>query len=364
MTEFFTCIITNLWALTNHAGPYAPLLMLVLVGLVVLSLSRLGLMFWQKTRVCATNAWPKIIVQGIRADLIQLCLFILPLILVSPLLATSYTWGFWQQLSIIWVTVCLTLLFFLEAATPGFIAEYDARPNRLFVEYLKYPKEVVPMLWKGFRVHVFAGVIVTVLTVYIIHKLMLPFAAQPSTWPNVWLWLSWPIVLLATVFAIRSTTQHRPANPAFFAFTSDSMVNSIVINSTWSVFYAIYNLKHEAKSSAIYGKMPFEKVLAIVKNARKNSNQTFTNNVEIPTETIATPAIKRAKPLNLVIILQESMGATFVESLGGIAVTPELEKLKTKGWWFEQLYMIGVFDTTSILPKQQDRLRLWVGSNR
>ena len=341
MTEFFTHIVSNLWTLTNHAGPYAPLAMLVLVGLVALSLSRLGLMIWQKNRVCATNAWPQIIIQGVRADVIQLCLFILPLILVAPILATSYTWSFWQQLTIFWVTACLTLLFFLEAATPGFIAEYDARPNRLFVEYLKYPKEVVPMLWKGFRVHVFAGVIVTVLTVCIIHKLMLPFNTQPATWPNVWLWLSWPIVLLATVFAIRSTTQHRPANPAFFAFTADSMVNSIVINSTWSVFYAIYNLKHEAKSSAIYGKMAFEKVLEIVKNARQNSNQVFSNNLEIPTETYAKPAIKRAKPLNLVIVLQESMGATFVESLGGIAVTPELEKLKTKGWWFEQLYATG-----------------------
>ena len=341
MTVLIKSIIARLWALVNVAGPYAPLCVLILIGLLVLTISRLGLMLWQKNRICATGVWAQIIIQGIRADLIQLFLFILPLVLLAPLLATSYTWGFWQQLTIFWVTACLTLLFFLEAATPGFIAEYDARPNRLFVEYLKYPKEVLPMLWKGFRIHVFAGVIVTILTIYVIHHLMVPFAAKPSTWPNIALWLSWPLVFIISVFVIRSTTVHRPANPAFFAITADSMVNSIVINSTWSVFYAIYNLKHEAKSSAIYGKMPFEKVLEIVKNARQNSHQTFTNNTEIPTETRATPAIQRAKPLNLVIVLQESMGATFVESLGGIAVTPELEKLKTKGWWFEQLYATG-----------------------
>ncbi|TFI13258.1 LTA synthase family protein, partial [Micrococcus endophyticus] len=31
----------------------------------------------------------------------------------------------------------------------------------------------------------------------------------------------------------------------------------------------------------------------------------------------------------------------FVESLGGLPVTPNLEKLKSDGWWFEQLYATG-----------------------
>ena len=35
----------------------------------------------------------------------------------------------------------------LEFATPSFLNEYDARPNYLFVEYLKYPDEVLAMLW-------------------------------------------------------------------------------------------------------------------------------------------------------------------------------------------------------------------------
>jgi phosphoglycerol transferase MdoB-like AlkP superfamily enzyme len=51
--------------------------------------------------------------------------------------------------------------------------------------------------------------------------------------------------------------------------------------------------------------------------------------------------MQRERPLNLVIVLEESLGATFVESLGGLPVTPELEKLKTEGWWFDQLYATG-----------------------
>jgi len=63
--------------------------------------------------------------------------------------------------------------------------------------------------------------------------------------------------------------------------------------------------------------------------------------VQLPTAHVQKATHQRAKPLNLVIVLQESLGATFVESLGGVAVTPELEKLKHQGWWFEQLYATG-----------------------
>jgi phosphoglycerol transferase MdoB-like AlkP superfamily enzyme len=44
---------------------------------------------------------------------------------------------------------------------------------------------------------------------------------------------------------------------------------------------------------------------------------------------------------SLVIVLQESMGATFVGALGGVGVTPELDKLAQEGIWFERLYATG-----------------------
>ena len=34
-------------------------------------------------------------------------------------------------------------------STPAFVTEYGVRPNRLYIEYLIYPKEVLAMLWAG-----------------------------------------------------------------------------------------------------------------------------------------------------------------------------------------------------------------------
>jgi phosphoglycerol transferase MdoB-like AlkP superfamily enzyme len=47
------------------------------------------------------------------------------------------------------------------------------------------------------------------------------------------------------------------------------------------------------------------------------------------------------QPLNLVIILEESLGAQFVGSLGGAGYTPELDKLSNEGWWLERTYATG-----------------------
>ena len=48
-----------------------------------------------------------------------------------------------------WLSACITLLVVLELATPGFMQEYGLRPNRIFVEYLVYPREVFSTLVKG-----------------------------------------------------------------------------------------------------------------------------------------------------------------------------------------------------------------------
>jgi len=322
---------SKLWRFAHWFGPYAPLMVMFISGLLLLSLTRLGLVLWKWERVQATGELAQILVQGVRVDVIQLGLLALIPVLLSPLLATRRLFNVWRGFTFWWVLLSLVLLVFLEAATPGFILEYDVRPNRIFVEYLKYPHEVFGMLWQGFKTELFFGLVMTVLALALVARLLKPWRKAEPKWHNLAVWIVWPLVLVLTVFAIRSSLGHRPANPALFAITQDSMVNSLILNSTYSVFYAAYSLQHEAKSSAIYGKMPREKIFAL----------TGAQDAEIPTVTTLIPSVKRDKPLNLVILLQESLGAGFVESLGGKPVTPNLEKLKSEGIWFTHLYATG-----------------------
>lgn len=333
--------------------------MLFLAGLPLLSLSRAALMLWQSDRVAATGIWGTMLLQGVRVDVIQLSLLALPLLLIAPLLANRRLWTFWRRLNMVWVTLTIAILGLLELASPAFINEYDSRPNRLFVEYLKYPQEVVGMLWNGFRLHLVGGLLVTGLLGFGTWRLMRGWRVHEAPWTARRLWLTWPVLLLVCALAIRSSLQHRPANPATFALTADPMVNTLILNSAWSVTYAIYGMQHEANSSEIYGKLEPAAILDEFRAAREQlgDSRPLLGDPEIPTLIDHRATVRRAKPLNLVIILEESLGATFVESLGGLPVTPELEKLKKQGWWFEQLYATGTRSirgieavTTGFLP--------------
>src|SRR5690606_15914881 len=126
------------WKRLESLGFYAPLLALYLVALPILSLSRAGLMLWQSERVAATGIWPEMLLQGLRVDIIQLGLLVIIPLLLAPLFFHRKAWNWWRHFTFFWVVACITLLVFMEATTPGFIGEYDTRPNRLFVEYLKY----------------------------------------------------------------------------------------------------------------------------------------------------------------------------------------------------------------------------------
>ena len=331
------------WEKLTVIGPFAPLLSTYLIGLPIFSLFRLVLVIWQSERVMATDQIVQVFSQGLRVDLILLGLIVLIPLLISPLFTLYKAWSQWRFFTFIWLIISITLIVFLEMASFGFIAEYDVRPNRLFIEYLKYPNEVMPMLWNGFRFHVFLGLAALVITIYLMIKLASPWLKQENQLTSVHYWISLPLIILLLALSIRSSIGHRPANPAMFSITNDSMVNSLILNSPYSLLYAIYNLKHEGQSSKVYGSMAPQEIMLEVNKSRQTwqDKRVLLNNPMYPTLMLQQPSRQREKPLNIVIILEESLGATFVESLGGIPVTPELEKLKQDGWWFENLYATG-----------------------
>jgi phosphoglycerol transferase MdoB-like AlkP superfamily enzyme len=327
-------------SLSSVFGPYVYLVRMAALSLMALSLSRIALVVWNYERVDATGDLASIFLQGVRADLILICLWFLIPVLCVPLFAWKRWAAIWFKGTYVWCLIGLIGILFMELATPAFLMQFDTRPNRLFIEYLKYPQEILSTLWHGFRLPFVGGLLLTGLLGYGLHCFLRLPTASLTVWSPLKNFLVWPLVFIAVFMGIRSTVNHRPANPALFAITGDSMVNSLVINSGYSVLYALYNMKHEAHSSEIYGRLPTNEMLQYSLDWPWLKKYTF-ENPEYPTLHRQEASIKRKRPLNLVIILQESMGATFVKSLGGVAVTPELEKLAGEGMWFEHLYATG-----------------------
>ncbi len=317
-----------------------PIFFFVGLNIVIFTLSRLGLSIWQADRVSAVDGWFSLFLQGLRIDIVSLCyLFGVPALFTVLFLHNNVLGKLWKKILRVWLTVGSVFILFMEVATPAFIETYDFRPNRLFIEYLLYPKEVFTMLANGHLVAVVSSLVVTVIASLVYWKLA-GWAVKDLRLPS---WKVRPVIALlviAVAFAgARSSLGHRGINPAMVAFSSDPLVNSLVLNSGYSVLYAAQQLKDEEKSSEQYGKMSEEEMLDIVKNSRNRPASDYIS-TDIPTLT-KNSASYQGKPKNIVIVLEESLGAQFVGTLGGKPLTPEFDKLAQEGWLFENLYATG-----------------------
>ncbi|OOF59167.1 LTA synthase family protein [Rodentibacter genomosp. 2] len=320
----------------NTRSPLFPIVVFVVINLIIFSLSRLGLSLWQMERVTAVQGWRELFLQGLRIDVVALCyLFGVPA-LFTVLFHTS---DLWKKILRVWLTFGSVFIIFMEIATPAFIETYDYRPNRLFIEYLIYPKEVFSMLVEGHLSEVILNLVFTVLATILYWQL----AAWSVKNLRPMSWKVRPIVALVVIgvsfIGARSSFQHRGINPAMVAFSSDSLVNSLVLNSGYSVIYAAQQFKDEEKSSEIYGKMDTNEMLRIVKLNRGRAVDDYISE-KFPTLTKNT-ASYQGKPKNIVIILQESLGAQFIGTLGGKPLSPNIDRLAKEGWLFENIYATG-----------------------
>ncbi|MBU75681.1 MAG: hypothetical protein CMK63_01665 [Pseudoalteromonadaceae bacterium] len=323
--------------MTAKLSVLKPLFRFTLLLMAVFMLSRIGLLLWQQQRLVDGDSLA-VLMGGLRIDLSSLGYLsaLAVLMLLANVFLRSKTTLF-QHAFTLYSSLVVTLIVVVEASTPAFINQYDVRPNRLFVEYLDYPQEVFSMLLNGHLLAMISSLIIATLScVFTYRFISAAFSKQQNT-KKVSQVVILVTTLLVCLISARGTVSHRPLNPALVYFSSDSLVNSLVLNSTYSVAFAIKNMGNEKNASSLYGTMPRDEILQTVKQAAYKQ--------QFITESIPTLAnnqpFNTGKQKNLVIILEESLGARFVGELGGIGVTPELDKLYQQGWGFDNLYATG-----------------------
>jgi len=262
-------------------------------------------------------------------------ILIIPALLLSltPQVLAKYVGRFLNG----YVLVFLLIVLYIENATFPFVAQYDVRPNYLFIEYLKYPQEVTSMILKEYplQLAVALGMLLLMGWSYLrFSPLRLVEAIQTPLWKRL---LLFPIVVAVLFIGIRSSFGHRPANISDALYSTNRMANEIAKNSLYSIGYAYKSYTKEGNLIKPYGKMELSEAYARVgKKLALNPNQEFPFNRLEPTR------FKTQKPKNLVIFIQESMGSQFVGFSGGdTAITPNMEKLSHDGIAFTNLFSNG-----------------------
>ena len=306
--------------------------------MLLLSLSRLLLLAWYWDRIAPTGGSWFILLQGVRFDLVLMGMLVGPALLAAPWISRRRTGAYLLRVYLVVVTL---FIVWVELGTIPYIDQYDARPNYIYVEYLKYPREIFSMLLTSYGLLMAVVAIATLLSALLAWQLTRCISQTSSHRRLSGALLLTPVMAVLIFAMIRSTTDHHPVNPSTVAFTTDSMVNQLPLNSPYTLIYAVYEQHRDAKGgSANYGKMDESEALRLVVEAAGLTGQVDLQS-DTPTmhDQLATRRLDR--PLNLVIVLEESLGAEFVGSLGGKDLTPNLDALSDKGIWFEQLYATG-----------------------
>lgn len=326
-------------------------------SVLFLSCTRLAYMLWHYERVAATGQAGFILLQGLRFDLVLMALLMIVPVSLAPLFLThTRLFRVWRPMMLGYATFCFVFICFMELATPSFINEYDSRPNYLFIEYLQHYREVGATLLLAYPQQLLAGGLFVPMLGWLhlqAHKRLLVWH-RPLHWATALLLV--PLLFSGLLMAARSTLDHRPVNPATVAVTSDHLVNELPLSSAYTLLYAIYQSRYDEAGGRPYGDLPAEKVIEVVRRESHISPMRFVS-TRYPTWHRQQSTREQKKPLNLVIILEESLGAEFVGKLGGLPLTPNIDRLAEEGIWFDQLYATGTRSvrgieavTTGFLP--------------
>ncbi len=303
-----------------------------------MSLSRVGLTALYWNRLSETPNVLKLFGVGIRMDsillsyltfipVIALLLFSKPLVVRMRHLFSGYG------------AAVLGLIIFMEIASVPFLDQYDLRPDSKFIEYLSSPHEVFEMLIKMYSLELVVGVVALIVVAILMARLSSYVISNYAPWSLRSRLICLPFVIFALVIGCRSGFQHRPANLSTAAFSANRLANEVALNSTYTLFYAIYRVsKEETNPSRMYGKMDPEEVF---RRVGRLINRPGSPSDPIPFLHKQKSPFDLKRPMNVVILLLESLGAPDVSCLGGPPITPNLCALKDEGLWMTDLHATG-----------------------
>ncbi|WP_419972060.1 LTA synthase family protein [Aliarcobacter butzleri] len=269
-------------------------------------------------------------------DTIVICIIlIIPTIFlaITPKIFSNFISKFLS----IYILFFLVIALFIECASFPFFAEYDLRPNYLFIEYLEYPQEVTSLLFKDYKLQFIAVFILIITTIKIYSKSKFINFEQVFKQNYISRILILAPILLVLFLGIRSSLGHRPVNISDALYSENRVINEITKNSLHSLGYAYYSNKKAENNISKYGKIDIKEAYKVASLAigidYKDEKKPFYREVK--------SKLTSKKQKNLVIFIQESMGAQFTGFIGKQNFTPNLDNLAQNYLSFTNLYSNG-----------------------
>ena len=223
-------------------------------------------------------------------------------------------------------------LIYLGAVEYFFFDEFNSRFNFVAVEYLIYPHEVFVNIWQSYPVArvMLATLVLTAAAIWFMRKPLLG-KRTPAGSRRVRLAT---LAILAAAIGLAQATLNVTAG----RYSENRVVNELAMNGVYSFFSAALNSELDYRT--YYLSMPDDEADQRMRRMLTTPRSTFLSE----TGHIERHIVGSGPPrhLNVVVLLEESLGAEFVGAYGDKrGLTPVLDTLATKSMLFTRAYATG-----------------------
>jgi len=317
-----------------HLGRFRAWLLLGFIYLAVSSLTRLVLI--GVSMAAGLAAWtdvPAVLAVGAVYDLATALYLFAPFALYLALLPARLYRNKWQRRLVAGLFAASVFgLLYLGAVEFFFFDEFDARFNFVAVEYLIYPHEVFVNIWQSYPV---AKVLIAAAALTIVVFLALRDRLfGPDGHPH-------PLrtrlaVLVALAAAIGAAQAGLTVNTG--RYSENRVVNELAANGVYSFFNAAFH--SDLDYPAYYLSLPDDEGDERLRSLVRETASDFypeSDHIERHFRSNGAP-----KHLNVVVLLEESLGAEFVGAYGDTrGLTPNLDRLSKHSLFFTHAYATG-----------------------
>ncbi|MGI8497684.1 MAG: LTA synthase family protein [Gemmatimonadaceae bacterium] len=235
------------------------------------------------------------------------------------------------------MAVALGLAIFVGVAEYFFFEEFNGRFNFVAVDYLIFPYEVATNLWQSFHTG-FLLVLIALLAAAALRTLRLPLRraiGATTTGRQRLAVVSGYVVLLALVTFV--------VTPGLARVSPDRALNEIASNGYYAFFQAL--MGQDAPYEGLYATRSAPQLFTRLRQLLTEPATDTASWVAGSTERRVLPpsGLKGARRLNVVVVLEESLGSEFVGLLqpDGKGLTPRFDSLAAEGRLFTRTFSTG-----------------------
>jgi phosphoglycerol transferase MdoB-like AlkP superfamily enzyme len=274
------------------------------------------------------------LLSGFHRDLFAAVVELIPLLCWLALVSNRQFAARWHRL--LFLGAGFTFWFaqiFLLFTEFFFFDEFKSRFNTVAVDYLENPREVLVNIWESYHVVLFllACLGLTLLWMWVARRLFGGMWEAPVSRKSRVLYLAGAAALAAVLVPSINIRGARVGN--------DRTVNEVANNGALSFFAAAWT--HHMDFADFYRTMPLDDAYGRARRLMAAPGASFeADGRSIRRRVAGNPARPR---LNVVILLEESLGSEFWGSLGRRhTLTPEMDKLAAEeGILFTNIYACG-----------------------